>query len=408
MRRAKETIESLEAEAERLADARAKAALLQHVRRSKQERALRNMLTLAETEPGIPVESKSLDADPYLLNCRNGTVELRTGRLREHRRGDLITRLAPTDYDPTAGCPTWLAFLNRILGHDTEVLGFTRRALGYALTGDTREQVFFMLYGTGANGKSTMLETIRAVLGDYVMQAAPETFLSKKHGNGIGNDIARLRGARLITSVEVDEGRHLAEALVKQATGGDTVVARFLYGEHFEFTFEGKMFFAVNNKPRISGGDYGIWRRVRLVPFTVTIPPEERDKDLVLKLRHEAGGILSWLVHGCSEWQRESLGEPAAVVQATEAYHEEQDDVGEFLRDCADMGASFREQPAALRLAYANWCATNCHEQMSEKTFAMKLKNKGFENFRSGGKRFWKGLRVKDSVFSEDVSPRDN
>jgi putative DNA primase/helicase len=196
---------------------------------------IRAMIKLAESEEGIAISPDDLDRNPWLLNCHNGTIDLRTGNLNDHDKSDLITKVIPVTYDPNAECPKWLGFLDKIMDGNQELISFLQRTVGYALTGDTREQCFFILHGDGANGKSTFIKTIGAMLGDYAQAASFETFLSKNQGNVANNDIARMQGKRFISAVEAEESRRLAENVIKQVTGGDVVAARFLYGEYFEF-----------------------------------------------------------------------------------------------------------------------------------------------------------------------------
>jgi putative DNA primase/helicase len=251
----------------------------------------------------LAVTPEHFDCNSWLLNVRNGTLNLRTGKLHPHNREDFITKLAPADYDPTAQCPLWLKFLDRIMGgkeDETEeeakakegMIAFLQRAAGYCLTGDISEQALFIPYGEGANGKSTFLNAIKYVMGgDYAKEAPTELLVAKRSG-GISNDSADLKGLRFVTSIETGERRQLNETLVKQLTGGDEVTARRLYENNATFTPECKIWLATNHKPIIRGTDYGIKRRIRLIPFTVKIPEREWDKSLSKKLEREASGIL--------------------------------------------------------------------------------------------------------------------
>jgi putative DNA primase/helicase len=308
MRRAKMGVLRLYAEAAAERDPDRRKALATWARRSDSEARMREMINLAASEPYVPVRPAELDSQPWRLNVEDGTIDLRTGELLPHSRRDLITKLAPVRFDPKATCPTWLAFLDRVLGHDADLVGFLQRAIGYSLTGDTGEQVLFFLYGTGANGKSTLLETLRALLGDYAQQTDFTTLLERR-GDGPRNDIAALQGARFVAAIEAAEGRRLAEGLVKQLTGGDAVSVRKLYSEPFTFRPEFKLWLAANHKPVIRGTDQAIWRRIRLVPFTIAIPEGERDHELGLKLRAELPGILRWAVAGCQKLFGQALTE---------------------------------------------------------------------------------------------------
>jgi putative DNA primase/helicase len=286
-RRAKDTVRKIYAEAAMEASESKRKELASWAKQSEAEHRIRAMVKLAETEEGIPISVDMLDTNPWPLNCRNGTIDLRTGNLRPHQREDLISKLAPVNYDPEAVCPRFLEFLAEIFhsvvpGATGRLIDYMHRAIGYSVTGVTTEQVLHLFYGTGSNGKSTFLEILRDMLGDYASQADFTTFLAGKN-DAIRNDVARLAGARFVAAVEAESGRRLSEVLVKSLTGGDTITARFLHREFFEFKPQMKIFLAVNHKPIIRGTDYGIWRRIRLIPFTVTFPPDKRDRRLIEK-----------------------------------------------------------------------------------------------------------------------------
>lgn len=386
-RRAKETVRSLYAEASAIQDDNRRSALVKHAGRSEARDRIAAMISLARSERGIPVTLGQLDADPWVLNVLNGTLDLRTGELRPHRREDLITKLAPITYDPKAEAPTWRKFLERIMARDEDLIQFLQRTVGYALTGETREQVLFMLYGTGANGKSTFLNTMRSVLGDYAQTTPGETFLTRR-SDGPRNDVARLDGTRFVSAVEAEGDRQLAEVLVKRMTGGDPVAARYLYGEYFEFEPTFKIFFAVNHKPIIRGADHAIWRRIRLVPFTVTIPEAEQDRDLPTKLCRELPGILRWAVEGCLEWQREGLGQASAVQKATADYRSEMDVFAAFIAECCEVEPSARVRVGELYDTYLNWCQeAGMRHHLTKQTFGIRLQERGFVAKRSTGAR---------------------
>jgi putative DNA primase/helicase len=358
------------------------------------------MIDDARALPPIPILPDALDADPWLLNVANGTIDLRTGELRAHRREDLLTRLAPVEYDPDAQAPCWAAFLERIFAGDGELIGFLRRAVGYSLTGQTGEQVFFILHGTGANGKSTLLEALGAMLGDYGAKTPTETLLIKRSA-GISNDVARLRGARLVTAVEAEDGQRLAESLVKQLTGGDTITARFLYQEAFEFAPTFKLWLATNHKPTIRGTDYAIWRRIRLIPFAVTIPEKEQDRTLPDKLKAELPGILAWAVRGCLEWQREGLGLPEAVKAATAAYQVEQDTLAAWLDACCILSPTATARAGQLYKNYRAWAEENGERPMTGHKFGRTLTERGFDKYKDRAGWAYVGLGVADSEENE-------
>lgn len=393
MRLAKETVASIYAEAAEEQDTDRRKAIAAWAARSESEGHLREMVSLAECE--LPIRVEQLDANPWYLTVGNGTVNLRTGELYPHSRLDFTTKLAPVPYDKEAGCPTWLGFLDRIFAGDAELIAFLQRAIGYSLTGESNEQVLFFLYGTGSNGKSTLIEALRALVGEYGQQAPMSTFLERR-GEGPSNDIARLRGKRFVSSIEAGEGHRLNESLVKQVTGGDTITARFLHREFFEFRPQFKLWLAANHKPVIRGTDHAIWRRIRLIPFTITIPEDERDPELPTKLRKELPGILRWAVDGCLLWQRVGLGAPPAVREATDAYRCEMDVLAGFLDDRCELGQALTVEAGALYQAYCAWCEANGERPASQRAFGLRLKDRTFQQARTGQARRWTGLRLTD------------
>jgi putative DNA primase/helicase len=368
--------------------------LADHALKSERRARIEAMISLARSEPGMPVTPEELDADPWALNVENGTIDLRTGELREHRREDRITKLAAVEHNRGADAPTWHATLERVLPNP-KIRGFFQRLCGYALTGDTSEHVLPMLFGTGANGKSTVLNALLDALGDYGTQAAPDLLVAKK--NAHPTELADLFGMRFVASIEVEDGRRLAESLVKQLTGGDRIKARRMRQDFWEFEPRHKVFMAVNHKPTVRGTDTAIWRRIRLIPFTETIPPDEQDKKLPEKLRSELPGILAWAVEGCLEWQRQGLQAPDEVRRATGEYRAEMDVLGAFLQDCCEKGAEHSTPARSLYDAYKLWCEENGERYETQRRFAGQLKDRGaFERRRSGpnGSYEWHGLRL--------------
>ena len=391
---AKETIKSMYCEAGCSANVWDRGNLAKHALKSEAEGRLRAMVNLSKTEPSIPVSQPMLDADPWLLNCGNGTIDLRTGQLLAHHRSNLCTKEVPIAFDPDAKCPTWIAFLGRVMADNRALVKFLQRAVGYALTGMTSEQVLFFLYGTGANGKSTFIETCRNLVGEYAQQADFDTFVPKENGHP-RNDLARLAGTRFVAAVEAAQGRKLAENVIKQATGGDAITARFLYQEYFEFSPQFKLFLVANHKPVIVGTDEAIWRRIRLIPFTVTIPSEERDKQLLEKLRGELPGILAWAVRGCLDWQREGLGEPKAVSTATAEYRREMDVMADFVDECCVLGENQTEDTGLLYAKFKEWSDQNGEGFLTQKKLGAQLRERGFEAGKKRGNRCWVGLRLR-------------
>jgi putative DNA primase/helicase len=392
-RLAKETVRAIYREASEAEDEDRRKALAKHAAASESETRIRAMVELAKSE--APVAPDKLDADPWLLNVLNGTIDLRTGELREHRREDLITKIAPVEYDPHATAPTWEAFLERVLPGE-ELRGFVQRTVGYSATGDTSEQCMFIHHGPGANGKSTFQETVTAALGDYAMRTPTETLLVKRAG-GVPNDVARLKGARFVTASETEEGRRLAESLVKDLTGQDTISARFMWAEWFDFKPTHALHLSTNHKPEIRGTDAAIWRRIRLIPWGVTIPPAEQDRKLAEKLHEELPGILAWIVRGCLRWQREGLQAPEEVRKATKAYRAEMDVLAAFLGDCCLRGEEEEESAGELWDAWKKWAEEVGEQIGTRKRFGGRLAERGFLNHRDSktGRKVWSGLSLR-------------
>lgn len=382
----KSTLRGIAAEAADCEDDDDRKALLKHALRVQRSAHVRGVITSAQWEQEFTVRSERLDTHPMLLNVQNGTVDLETGTLREPDRADLMTRRAPVAYDPDAASLLWTAFLLRVLP-DEELRAFFQRAAGYTLTGLTTEQCFFFLFGQGANGKSVALNTLLALLGDYGQQAAPDLLLAHR-GEHVPTDVAELRGRRFVATIEIDQGRKLAEGLVKQMTGGDNLRARFLRQDFFQFNPTHKVFMAANHKPIIRGTDLAIWRRIMLVPFTETIPEEDRDPRLALKLREALPAVLAWCVRGCLEWQAAGgLNPPAAVRAAVETYRAEQDVVSRFVEECCVTGRERSVQAGRLYQAYLEWCK-RCQEHPSTQTeLGRRLSDLNFESSATGGRR---------------------
>lgn len=364
-------------------------------KKAQSEPAIRRALNLAQNLETVCTTADVWDRDPDLLSCANGTIDLRTAELRPHRREDLITRLAPVGYEPNAFAPTWDRFIAEILP-SLDVARFAMRAAGYSLTGHTHEQCLMVCHGTGANGKSTMLETLRYVAGDYASHAQTDT-LMRVGSRGADNDLARLRSARLVTAIESGEGRRLDEERVKQLTGSDTIAARFLYAEAFEFRPVMKIWLACNHKPEIAGTDEGIWRRLRLIPFGVEIPPEQRDPDLQSKLRAEAAGILAWAVRGAVEWRNDGgLKPPTEVLAASNAWRADSDAVAQFIEEQCTVADFAKVRSGALYAAYRSWCIEQGTDCLTQRAVADRLQRLGYKPARTNADgRVWSGLGLR-------------
>ena len=393
-RLAKETVSSIYQEAAAAPNDEARKELGKHATRSEAGARIKEMVDLARSD--VPVMPDELDASPDLLNTESGTIDLRTGELREHRREDLITKIAPTTYRPDAAAPTWEAFLERVLPGE-DLRAFVQRAVGYSATGDTSEQCMFINHGGGANGKSTFQEAIAAALGDYAMRAPTEMLLAKR-SDGVPNDVARLKGARFVSASETEEGRRLAESRIKDLTGQDTITARFMKAEWFDFAPTHKLWLSTNHKPEIRGTDAAIWRRIRLVPWAVTIPPAEQDKKLPIALRHELAGILAWVVRGCLQWRREGLQAPDEVRKATGEYRAEMDVLAGFLVECCELDTGHWEYAKDLYECYKRWCDENGERPEPQRKFGGRLGERGFQRDRGGsrGAGIWRGVRLTE------------
>lgn len=332
---------------------------------------LKAMLELAQSMEPLADPGGNWDCDDWLIGCDNGLINLREGILRDGRPDDRVTLSTRIDFDGSAQCPRWQQFLDEVFG-DSELIDFVQRAVGYSLTGDTSEQVLFIPYGNGANGKSVFLSIAQDILGDYGGNTPFATLELLDH-HGPSNDLAAIAGKRLITASESRENARMNEARVKALTGGDVLTARFLFGEFFSFQPKAKLWLAVNHKPNVSDDSYGFWRRIRLIPFTRTFGPDKADPRLLEKLREELPGILAWAVRGCLEWQSRGLEPPAPVKDATEAYRVESDPLARFLEERCQIGEDKQTSASELRKAYETWCAANGEKEISSTAFGRRL-----------------------------------
>lgn len=349
-----------------------RGVISRHANSSLKAANLKAMLALAESIPELVVEPGQLDADDLLLGVANGVIDLRTGKLRLSRREDLITRHSLVVYDKNAKCPQFIQFLWQITCGDKAQAAYLQRVVGYCLSGLTEQQCLFFLHGSGANGKSTFLNMLLALLGSELARQTPTETLMVKRSSAT-NDIARLRNVRVVVANEIEEGSLLAESLVKQLTGGDSIAARLLYEEFFEFTPKFKLLIAGNHKPTIRGRDNGIWRRVRLIPFEATIPPAQQDKRLFEKLKAELPGILNWAVKGFMEYRKHGLNEPKVISQAVAEYREEMDIIQAWIDECCTVGASCEWRASDAYGSYRLWAEHNGYKPMASGTFSREL-----------------------------------
>jgi putative DNA primase/helicase len=398
-RRAKAVIDGIYQEAMDADTLERRQKLFKWALQSEKASQIRGMLCLAQSEPGIPVLPEEMDVNPWLFNCANGTINLKTGELQPHRREDLLTCLSPIAYDPQATCKKWEAFLFDVFEENQSLVDFIWSSLGYALTGDCREQCFWIFWGFGANGKGTLMNCVQEIMGTYAMHISTETLMARTSPGEIRNDVAQLNGPRFITASEIDKGRRLGESLVKELTGQDPIRARFLYGENFQFVPQFKLFLATNNKPAIRDQTNAIWRRLKLVKFSRDYK-DNPDGELPHKLMAEAKGILAWLVRGCLDWQRHGdLNEPDEVKEATAEYRAEMDRLREFLEACCVIGPGFSVSAGDLYVAYDTWAkdsGLDKRERLFKTAFGSALEEKGFKAFKgTGGVRMRLGLALR-------------
>jgi putative DNA primase/helicase len=392
IRRSKSIPMDLYREAAKIEDADLRGNFSKHARRTESERSLKALISLAQSEEGIPASPDDFDADPWLLNTPNGIVHLSTGKLAPHSREAMCTRLTGVGYECGAKSKLWDTCLATWLP-EPEVRAFVKRAVGYSLIGNILEQVLLILWGGGANGKTVFVEVLRAAIGEYALHTPAETLISNKTG-GIPNDVARLKGARFVSASESEENRRLAEAKVKALTGGDTITARFMRAEFFEFKPTFTTWLSTNHKPMIRGQDHGIWRRIRLIPFNVQIPETSRDPKLLEKLKADLPAILAWAIEGALEYNKEGLAAPAAVLNATDEYRREQDSFGDFLEERCIVEEERFALASSLHQAFTEWAKVAQEESMSAKAFGTKLAERGFDKGRMGGHRGWHGIAL--------------
>lgn len=371
-------------------------AFEKHMKSSRSNKSKNAMLN--EVMHHVPILPSQLDRYKAALNTPGGVIDLKSGAFAPHDPKNYFTKITAVEYSENADCPRWTAFLDDIFGGDKDLIRYVQKAVGYSLTGATSEQCAFFLYGTGRNGKSTFLDIIRDIFGDYAANIQPETIMVRNsQGSAINSDIARLKGARLVTSVEPNEGVRINEGLLKQLTGDDTVTARKLYGDEFEFKPEFKLWMATNHKPVIRGTDTGIWRRIHMIPFTCVIPEGKVDRRLKYKLSAELTGIFRWAVEGCLLWQKEGLKMPRAVLEEVREYRREMDVISAFVEDKCTVGKGLSVQSSALYAAYLRWADSGNEYKMSNTKFGLEIA-KRFEKVKGRKYNYYSGLTLDEQI----------
>ncbi len=371
--------------------------VLRHARASLQAPRLKASLELAQSIPGLVATTAELDSHDMLLGVANGVIDLKTGKLKPTQRTDLLTRHSAVAFDTKARCPVFDVFINEVTGGDRKLAAYLQQVVGYALSGDTSEQCLFFLYGSGRNGKSTFANVVIELLGPQLSRRLPTETLMIRRAGGTSNDLARLHSVRVAVANEIEQGSQLAEALVKQFTGGESVSARFLYQEHFDFMPKFKLFICGNHKPVIQGRDDGIWRRIRLVPFEVSIPQARCDPKLMDKLRAELPGILNWAIKGCLAWQRRGLSTPQVVNDAVSGYRDEMDLIGQWIADCAETSSGHEWRAGDAYQSYRMWAESNGYKPMSNGNFGRDIASRFHRAKRNNG-NYLIGLGRKRTV----------
>jgi putative DNA primase/helicase len=346
---------------------------------------------LAKADEQLAARVDQWDSDLWQLNTPSGTVDLRTGTINPHKPSDYCTKI--TAVAPEGDCPRWLSFLNQISNGNAELIAFVQRMVGYALTGSTQEHSLFFLYGTGANGKSVFVKALGGILRDYHRTAPIETFTSSAFDRH-PTEVARLDGARLVTASETEEGRRWSESRIKELTGGDRIAARFMRQDHFEYEPQFKLVIAGNHKPGLKSVDEAMRRRLHFVPFSVTIPPVDRDPTLGDKLKEEWPGILAWAIEGCLQWRKMGLKPPQAVQQATDQYFEAEDCFALWLEECCEKMPDGWESSAALFESWKNWAMTKNEAVGTNKRLAQSLEAKGFVRKPKSKARGFAGIKL--------------
>ena len=360
---------------------------------------LKNMVTLAQSDLAVATTSSRLDQNDWILNVNNGTLDLREIAFKPSSRSDMNTKMAHVAYEPGAHCPNWLRFLDTVFNGDQELISWLQKVMGYTLTGSIEEQAVFFLIGDGCNGKSTFLNVLKMLMGDYAIQAHPDSFMMNRYSSAgtARSDLMRLAGARMVLASEGEEGQRLAETFIKRVSGGEGVPTRGLYQKNeIEYTPKLKLFFCSNHKPIIRGTDDGIWRRIRVIPFSVRIPEGERDPKLMTKLGLESSGILNWAYEGNVRWQEEGLVDiPSVVEKASMHYQDESDVIGRFLAECCSHGG--RVGSSDLYQAYFDWSLANGEDRKTTAQLSQYLMTGKFTKVRSKSGFSWTGLQLLTS-----------
>jgi len=369
-----------------IAIASSKEGLSSFALRSQAHSRIKDACKLFALQPGIKIDTESLDSDDFLFNVQNGTIDLRSGELHPHCAGDFITKISKVTYDPEAKCPTFDRFIDQITMGRQDLASYLQRVAGYILTGSIKEQCLFFLYGGGSNGKSKFLDVLSELCGDYCRRTPASTLMNGMRSAGQASpDLVRLERTRMVRASELSNGSAFDESLIKDMTGGETMVARGLYNNDYEeFLPKFKLIFAGNHKPNIKGTDDGIWRRVNLIPFDFRATDEAKDPDLGVKLSAELSGVLNWAIEGCLNWQQEGLNAPQVVMEAVTGYRNESNPFEGWFEECCEVDDGAEERAKDLYGSYKEW-AQAYHEKPKTNTLFGKFLTSKFEKVNKRG-----------------------
>jgi putative DNA primase/helicase len=390
----KETIRSLFLQAGNIEDSGRSKALGDWTGKSLSLYRIKSMLELSQSS--LPILAKDLDTQPLLFNCENGTYDLEKAEFRRHQKQDFLTKKAPVAFDINAKCPEWESFVFDIFQGDEELIKYIQKAVGYTMTGYTKEQVIFILYGTGNNGKSTLLNVLHGIFGsgEYSLNTLPRTILIKPQESGLNNDLARLMNARFVSCAEANPGKRLDESIIKLITGGDYITSRFMWNEYKDKKPSFTVWFATNHRPRIIGTDDAIWRRIREIPFNYKVPEKEKVMDYHNVLLEEKSGILNWIIEGCHQWQDEGLKPPEAVQEATDDYRCKMDRTKEFLQECCIIGPG---KKVGVQQLYDRYVSATGNKNIKRSDFGIMLEENGFCKKREIAGWVWVGIGLLEN-----------
>ncbi len=385
-------------------------ALARHAMACESNQRILAMITRAESQLGLAIKMNDLDTDDWLLNVKNGTIDLRTGDLLPFTKEHLTTHRLDVEYHKDAECPLFMAFLDRVCANDTELILYLQKCVGISLTGDTQNELVFFIFGEGQNGKSTFLGIVRFMLGSYGHRVNPDMFMTRgKSSSGPKESLANLRGKRFVLGNEVEEGRRFAMALIKATTGAETITADRKWEHETEYQPTHKLWLFGNYKPEVRDTSVAAWRRLKLIPFEVKITDEEKDTKLKVKLRKELPGILAWAVRGCLAYQKDGITDPPVVLNATSRYRKEQDVFGIFIDECCVVEQGQSITKASFRTELKTWCIANNVDPFNNTQVLRLMSDMGIKESSDGKHRIWKGIRMRTEgdELPEDTSDVD-